>query len=53
MQAALDAMTTELMLFGLASLLLNVFEGPITSICSEFFTSNTTAASNNVCVLMG
>ena len=35
MQAAADAMTTELMLFGIAALLLSVFEDHISSICSE------------------
>ena len=35
LQAALDAVKSELMLFGVASLLLNVFESPITNICSK------------------
>ena len=35
LQAALDAVKLELMLFGVASLLLKVLETPITSICSE------------------
>lgn len=39
MQAALDAIKLELMLFGVASLLLKVLETPITSICSELLST--------------
>ena len=35
LQAALEAVQSEIMLFGLASLLLNLFETPIGSICSK------------------
>lgn len=37
-QAALEASTSELMLFGLASLLLTILEDPIATICSELLT---------------
>lgn len=35
LQAALEAVQSEIRLFGLASLLLNLFENSISSICSE------------------
>ncbi len=34
-QAAVEASTSELMLFGVASLLLTIFQDPIASICSK------------------
>ncbi|DBA84759.1 TPA: hypothetical protein ACH3X1_005802 [Trebouxia sp. C0004] len=39
--AALEAVQSEIMLFGLASLLLNLFEAPIGSICIHAATSST------------
>jgi len=41
LQAALEAVQSEIMLFGLASLLLNLFEAPIGSICSKSLPVNT------------
>ena len=39
-QAAVEASTSELMLFGVASLLLSIFEDPIATICSKLPTSS-------------
>ncbi len=43
LQAALEAVQSEIMLFGLASLLLNLFEAPIGSICGKSSPVNTPA----------
>ena len=47
-------MTTELMLFGIAALLLSVFEDPISKICSECVSDQSmccqTSAGISVCM---
>lgn len=50
LQAALDAVKSELMLFGVASLLLSALEGPITSICSKSLRRPITSLPARICL---